>query len=53
MYQVKKPIRINEAVNDRIERWRRQQTPVPALLRALIALGLAEPLKRPPKREVD
>jgi hypothetical protein len=49
MYPVKKLIRIDEAINDGIERWRRQQTPVPTVtdaIRALIALGLAVPLNQ-------
>jgi hypothetical protein len=56
MYPVKKLIRIDETMNDGIERWRRQQTPaltVTDAIRGLIALGLAAPLKRPRKRKTD
>jgi hypothetical protein len=48
MYPVKKLIRIDEAMNDGIERWRRQQTPALTTtdaIRALIAIGLEKPAR--------
>jgi hypothetical protein len=56
IYPVKKLIRIDEDMNDGIERWRKQQTPVPTVtdaIRALIALGLAAPQKRTKGRKAS